>query len=195
MYEHSFPRFDRRVLVIHQGECLATGEDIIISTVLGSCVSVALRDERLRIGGLNHFMLPGEVRRDSTADYDHARYGMYAMELLINELLKLGARKDQLRAKVFGAGSVLSTLSGGLRNVAADNEEFVFRYLHTEGIPVLSSDTGGREARKILFFPVSGKVLLKRVSGAMGAVVVKEEKAYLNRIAEREARSGDVTFF
>ena len=194
MYEHRLSRFDQSITIIHPGEYLATTSDIIISTVLGSCISVALRDKVLSIGGLNHFMLPGSLESRDFTESPNAKYGMYAMELLINELLKLGCRRERLEAKVFGGGSVLGHGSnpGG---VPKSNIDFAFDYLETENIPVLSSDVGGREARKILFFVRSGKVLLKRITGTLIVAVEREEEVYLKRIAEIQAKSGEVILF
>ncbi len=195
MYEHFLSGFDQKIIVLHPGECLVTEDDIILATTLGSCISVALWDPRLKIGGLNHFMLTGEVRGDLSQDYEHAKYGMYAMEMLINELLHRRSRKGDLRAKVFGGGSVVPGMNGALHSVPVANAEFAFRYLKKEGIPVLSSDTGGIEARKILFFPKTGKVLLKRIAGGILSEVRREESEYLRVAREKTAKSGDVTLF
>jgi len=194
MYEHRLSRFEQSITIIHPGEYLSTSADIIISTVLGSCISVALRDSALSIGGLNHFMLPGSLETRNTMESPNAKYGMYAMELLINDLLKRGCKRDRLEAKVFGGGSVLGHGSnpGG---IPKSNIDFAFDFLQTEGIPVLSSDVGGREARKILFFVKSGKVLLKRITGTLIVAVEKQEEVYLKRIAEIQAKSGEVILF
>ncbi len=194
MYEHRLSRFDQAITIIHPGEYLATSADIIISTVLGSCISVALRDKSLSIGGMNHFMLPGSLETRNSMESPNAKYGMYAMELLINDLLKLGCKRERLEAKVFGGGSVLGH-GNNPASVPRSNIDFAFDFLKTEDIPVLSSDVGGREARKILFFAKSGKVLLKRITGTLIVAVEKEEEVYLKRIAEIQATSGDVILF
>lgn len=201
MYDHRLSAFDQPVTIIHPGEYLATEDDIIISTVLGSCVAVALRDERAGIGGLNHFMLPGVFKHSKEAsaaakDFigEGAKYGMYAMELLINDLLKLGCRKERLAAKVFGGAMLLGMGNDGRVTVAEGNIAFALKYLETERIPVLSSDVGGGQARKILFFVKSGKVLLKRTGGTMAKVLVQEEHSYLDRIRSR-AGVDQVVFF
>lgn len=201
MYDHRLTAFDQPVTIIHPGEYLATEDDIIISTVLGSCVAVALRDERAGIGGLNHFMLPGTFKHPQGApvgakDFlgESAKYGMYAMELLINDLLKMGCRKDRLTAKVFGGAMLLGLGGDGRATVSEGNIAFALEYLETERIPVRSSDVGGTEARKILFFVKSGKVLLKRIAGTMTKVVEREEHSYLDRIRSR-AGADRVVFF
>lgn len=113
MYTHFDRRFERQVAIIHPGEHYSSDEDIIISTILGSCIAVALYDPDNRQGGLNHFMLPGELQSRQFFLEESGRYGMFAMELLINDLIKRGARKSNLKAKVFGGGHVLHNTSTG----------------------------------------------------------------------------------
>jgi chemotaxis protein CheD len=199
MYDHRITGYSQAVTIIHPGEYLATGDDIIIATVLGSCVAVALKDEKASIGGLNHFMLPGmglkELKGPDLYASDPAKYGMYAMELLINEMLKMGCKKERLVAKVFGGGSVLALGPGNQNTVPQSNIDFAFQFLKTEGIPVLAQDVGGTHARKILFFTRDGKVLLKRITGTLIAAVKQEERSYIDRILRKEKSAGDITLF
>ena len=195
MFDHRMAQFEQLITIIHPGEFLATGDDIIISTVLGSCVAVVLRDEKAGFGGLNHFMLPENFDRGDHFVSRSAKYGMYAMELLINDLLKAGCRRDRLTAKVFGGGSLLGKGPDRMNKVPRSNIEFAFDYLKTERIPVASSDVGGTAARKILFFVRSGKVLLKRITGTFIVAVEREESDYLSRIRERESREGEIVLF
>lgn len=181
-------------MTIHPGEYFATGDDTIISTVLGSCIAVALYDPAAGIGGLNHFMLPGEVAADEIIRNPNAKYGMYAMELLINELMKLGIRKRDIRAKVFGGGAVLRFADGGATKIPQSNIDFSFGYLKDEGIPVLASDVGGHDPRKIFFFPRSGKVLLKRIAPRLVDLVEREEERYFTTIRTEE-QEGPITLF
>ncbi len=194
MYSHRITQFEQEVVTIHPGEYFATGEDRIISTVLGSCIAVALFSPAARFGGLNHFMLPGEVNAREFVRSDNAKYGMYAMELLINELMKLGARRADLKAKVFGGGAVLHFADGSTTKIPQGNIDFAFEYLEKEGIPILASDVGGREPRKIFFFPTSGKVLLKRIPANLVTLVEKEEARYLSAIRVGE-KAGPVVLF
>lgn len=204
MYSHHVLAFKQPITIIKPGEYLVTEEDIIISTVLGSCVAVALRDTNRAVGGLNHFMLPAAfVSHRSSSDplpdprdflEDSARYGMYAMEILINSMFKLGCRREHLVAKVFGGASVLGFGHDNRKTVAQSNLEFIFEYLETEGIPVLASDVGGSEARKILFFVRNGKVLLKRIKGTYTALVAQEEAIYKERLVAKPVE-GEVKFF
>jgi len=193
LYKHSVSRFEQELITLHPGEYFATKGDTIISTVLGSCVAVGIFDEEAGAGGLNHFMLPGDAAKLDLAMSHNARYGMYAMELLINDLMKLGARRAALKAKVFGGGSVLR-LSGGGSDIPGGNVAFAFEYLRKEGIPVLASDVGGREPRKIFFFARTGKVLLKRIAGNLVELTKKEEERYLKELAEGR-KEGPSTLF
>ncbi len=200
MYDHRITGFSQPVTFIHPGEYLSTDDDIIIATVLGSCVAVALKDDTAGIGGLNHFMLAGAFKKGAGKDgspfaSDSGKYGVYAMELLINEMLKKGARRERLTAKVFGGASVLALGTASRNTVPQNNIDFAEEFLKAEGIPVLSRDVGGTTARKILFFVRDGKVLLKRITGTLIAAVKLEERTYLERIVRKEGASGEVTLF
>jgi chemotaxis protein CheD len=197
MFYHKVSQFEQEVVTIHPGEYFATRDDTIISTVLGSCVAVGLYDAAKGIGGLNHFMLPGEfggAASDEIVSNPNAKYGMYAMELLINDLMKLGVSRNDLRAKVFGGGAVLRFSSGVGSSIPANNVDFAFEYLREERIPVLASDVGGREPRKIFFFAKTGKVLLKRIAGTLVDLVEREEERYYSSIHAKEI-SGPITLF
>jgi chemotaxis protein CheD len=194
VFKHSLSQFEQELITIHPGEYFATRDDTIISTVLGSCVAVGLYDEEARMGGLNHFMLPDDLKRIDLLRSPNAKYGMYAMELLINDLMKLGARRGALKAKVFGGGSVLRFSGGHASKIPANNIEFAFEYLQKEGIPVLASDVGGREPRKIFFFARTGKVLLKRIAGNVADLAEREEERYLEDLGTRKLE-GAVTLF
>lgn len=181
--------FSREAVKILPGEFFVTTRDMLLVTVLGSCVAACIRDPERGIGGMNHFMLPdagtGVMSRS-------ARYGAYAMELLVNELIKAGARRSALQAKVFGGGRVMATLANA--NVGERNAEFVLDYLAQEGIPVLSQDLLDSHARKIYFFPSSGRVLLKRLARMNNDTLVRREREYQERLARDDA-SGDIELF
>lgn len=157
-------------------EYYATGQDMALVTVLGSCVAACLRDPVLGLGGMNHFMLPD----GDASQGEPARYGSHAMELLINALLKQGARRERLEAKVFGGGNVLKGFVS--QPVGTRNAQFVRDYLGAERIPVLAEDLGGIHPRKVCFFPVTGRVLVKRLPHAHDAQVRAEETAYVERL-------------
>jgi chemotaxis protein CheD len=162
--------------------------------VLGSCVSVALFDAADGVGGMNHFMLPAELGSGKIFVSKSGKYGMYAMELLINEMIKLGGEKRNFIAKVFGGGKVLKTLSGAKGSISENNVLFAMKYLEEEKIPVSSSDVGGYAGRRILFFTKDARVLLKRLTPSEEQPVEKEEEDYYTRI-HGEERKADVTLF
>ncbi len=190
MFRHSVSQFAQELLTIHPGEYFATLEDSIISTVLGSCVAVGIFDPGLGAGGLNHFMLPGGYWKSELCRSPNAKYGMYAMELLINDLMKLGVDRRSLRAKVFGGGAVLNLQGGGSTRIPDSNIDFAFEYLAKEGIPVEASDVGGRLPRKIFFFARTGRVLLKRVGRELVEEVERDDGRYLEelRVSRPEGR-------
>lgn len=143
-----------------QGEFrVAIGRNVVLSTVLGSCVAACLRDPEAGVGGMNHFLLPG-----ASESGDQIRYGAYLMELLINGMLKKGARRERILAKVFGGARMLH----GLSDIGSQNAEFAKRYLKDEGIRVMVESLGGIQGRRIEFFPATGcvrQILLPRSSG------------------------------
>jgi len=151
-----------------------------MTTLLGSCVSTCLWDPLRRIGGMNHFMLPGDRGPARSPVAPSARFGVHAMELLINQMLKLGAERRRLVAKVFGGGRVLRGF--GSLDVGAANCEFVLGFLATEAIPVVGSDLLDNYARKLHFSPASGKVLLKKFDPTGDDQVQRQEREYLKRL-------------
>lgn len=174
------PHFECEAVKILPGEYFVTPRDILIVTVLGSCVSVCLRDRQSGIGGMNHFMLPGNSDEGFGPVSSSARYGVYAMELLINQLLKLGARRHQLEAKVFGGGCVLRGITAN--NVGQRNVDFALDYLHTEGIELLAEDLLDIYPRKVYFFPASGRVLVKKLKSLNNSTLLDREADYSLRI-------------
>jgi chemotaxis protein CheD len=194
LFRHSVSQFEQELVTIHPGEFYATGSDTIISTVLGSCVAVGFCDEEMGLGGLNHFMLPGEVGRDDLDRNPNAKYGMFAMEMLINDLMKMGVRKAALKAKVFGGASVLRLSTGSSARIPQSNIDFALEYLREEGIPVAASDVGGREPRKIFFYARTGKVLLKRIAPSMEVLIEREESRYYASLNEKKPE-GPITLF
>lgn len=175
------------------GEVYVSGEDEMIMTVLGSCVSACIRNPRTNIGGMNHFMLPqmGASASMLTLDGTAARYGNWAMEVLINEILKYGGSKRDLEVKLFGGGKVLDnmTMDIGKRNI-----DFVFSFLDKEGIDIVAHDVGDRFPRKLLYFPHTGKVRVRKLQSTNQATVVRREAAYLNDI-KTAPRDGDIDLF
>jgi len=180
--------FDIDAAKIGPGEYYITQRDMVIVTVLGSCVSVCLRDPVARVGGMNHFMLPDrDVEGPLSAS---ARYGAYAMEILINQLFALGARRERLEAKVFGAARVLP----GMSDIGERNAAFAIKYLKRESIRVLAEDLGSNEPCKIYFFAQTGRVMLKRLKSLRNDTIVKRERDYAKRL-DSISRGGSADLF
>lgn len=189
---HYYDRnFSTEAVKILPGEYFVTQSDILLVTVLGSCVSACVRDPGTGVGGLNHFMLPDGGQEGGAASTS-ARYGTHAMELLINQLIKLGARRSHLEAKVFGGGNVLAGLT--VTDVGARNAAFVMDFLATEKIRVYAKDLVGNFPRKIYYFPATGKVLVKKLKSMHNSTIVERERTYRDRI-QSEPVSGDVELF
>lgn len=172
--------FDCDAAKILPGEYYHTGKDMLIVTVLGSCVSACIRDRVSGQGGMNHFMLPDGGGDPSSPVSASMRYGTYAMEVLINELLKSGARRENLEAKVFGGGAVLKGFTA--INVGERNAAFVMSYLKTEKIRVLAEDLNDIYPRKVYFFPRTGKVLVKKLMQTHNDTLAKREQEYAGRL-------------
>lgn len=151
------------------GEYFVSGDDVMIMTVLGSCIAACIWDGKIRAGGMNHFMLP-----DGDSTDGGGRYGSYAMELLINQLIKSGARRESMQAKVFGGAQVMAGFTS--MNVGERNTKFVLDYLATERIPIVSQDVLDIHPRKVCFFPTSGKALVKRLAHAHPENLAVEER-------------------
>jgi chemotaxis protein CheD len=181
--------FEIEAVKVLPGEYFVTTTNVLLVTVLGSCVSACIRDREKGIGGMNHFMLAGG---DTNALSASARYGTYAMEILVNHLLKLGARRDRLEAKVFGGGRVMEKLTHS--NVGERNSQFVIDYLHTEGIPVAAQDLLDVHPRKVYFFPDSGRVLVKKLVRMHNDTLARREKEYAERLTEAPV-AGDIELF
>lgn len=184
--------FNIEAVKILPGEYFATTEDSLIVTVLGSCISVCLRDPKNAVGGMNHFLLPNDGISNISSISESARYGVYAMELLINQMLKLGAERHRLEAKVFGGGNVLKGFT--VNNVGERNAEFVLDYLKAEQIPVLASDLLDRFPRKVYFFPATGEVKIKKIKSLHNSTILDRESEYRLRVRQAP-KSGEVDLF
>jgi chemotaxis protein CheD len=183
-------QFDSEAAKILPGEYFVTDQSMLLVTVLGSCVAACIRDTDSGIGGMNHFMLPDDGGRDILGS--SARYGTYAMEILINHLLKMGARKNRLEAKVFGGGAVLASLSSS--NVGAKNAEFVLSYLKTEKIPIVAKDLLDSYPRKVYYFPETGRVMLKKLHRVHNETLFSRERDYKDRLAGTKME-GEIELF
>lgn len=170
------------------GEYFVSSEDLVIMTVLGSCIAACIWDGRARVGGMNHFMLP-----DGDASEGSGRYGSFAMELLINEMLKLGARRETMQAKVFGGAQVMAGFTS--MNVGERNTKFVMEYLGMERIAVVSQDVLDIHPRKVCFFPVTGKALVKRLAHSHPETLAVEERRGNAAFVVKSNSGGSVDLF
>ena len=182
----------KKRISIHIGGFYASKEPAVIETLLGSCVAVCLYDPMTRIGGMNHILLPG---RADLMNFDTvARYGVNAMELLINRIMTLGGLRHHLVAKVFGGAHILPVISPE-NGMGEKNIEFVLEFLRMEAIAVISQDLGGHETRRIYFHTDTGDVLLKRIPSSRHPKVGLAERRHLEWVRRNAEDSGDVTIF
>jgi chemotaxis protein CheD len=175
------------------GEFYVTREQETIVTVLGSCVSACVRDAVLGIGGMNHFMLPASGGNGSWEQLDggaSTRYGNFAMEQMINEILKNGGSRKNLEVKVTGGGKILAQMT----DIGRKNIDFVEVYLRTEGLRVLARDLGDIYPRKVYYTPATGKLFVKKLRSLHNNTIVERETQYLNQLKQKPVE-GSVELF
>lgn len=182
--------FDLPAVKILPGEYYVTTGHELIVTVLGSCVACCLRDAERPIGGMNHFMLPEAGDHGSTGA--SGRYGVNAMELLINKMLRKGARRASLVAKIFGGAKVLRAVDRS--DVGGVNAEFIRSFLKAEGIPILAHDLKGHYARKVYYFPADNRVRVKKIKHAHNDTITRREREYRETISH-ESIDGEIELF
>lgn len=153
---------ERRIHIVQGEYKVSDDSNVVVSTLLGSCVAACIRDPVAGVGGMNHFLLPGEESRGHERDAE--RYGDYLMELLINGLMKQGAHRDRLEAKLFGGARMMR----GLSDIGRKNAEFAERYLRHEGVTVVGKDLGGDRGRRLQYWPVSGRARQSYVASGSG---------------------------
>ena len=191
-WHNSYGAYAARIL---PGEYYVTRSEEGIYTTLGSCISACIRDRLTGIGGMNHFMLPQNASADpddwkATGLGAATRYGNFAMEHLINAIMKNGGRRENLEVKVFGGGRILENMTDvGRRNIA-----FVRDYLKAEGLKVTAEDVGEIFPRIVLYFPATGKVRVKRLRSLHANLIASQELKYVESIAEKPV-SGDIELF
>ncbi|SIS88703.1 chemotaxis protein CheD [Roseivivax lentus] len=169
-----------RSLLVVQGEHRVTGEsNVLLTTLLGSCVATCLHDPVARVGGMNHFLVADGGPDNARAE----RYGLYAMEVLINGLLKLGGDKRRLQAKVFGGAA----MTGSMGRIGAANIVFAREFLETEKITIVAEDLGGHLARRVRYCPTTGRASLLHIDNCTDPD--------LPRTPRRRAPDSDVTLF
>lgn len=174
------------------GEYFATARDMLLVTVLGSCVCACIRDRDSGIGGMNHFMLPDTGLEQNNPLGASARYGIYAMEILINQLLKMGAKRHNFEAKVFGGGAVLRGFT--IANIGERNAEFVLKFLRTEKIFIAAQDLLDIYPRKVYYFPKTGLVRIKKLKQVHNDTIISRESDYVRRLHYAKME-GDVELF
>lgn len=187
-------RFPLEIASILPGEFFVSREPMIVYTVLGSCISACIRDPIAGVGGMNHFMLPAPKAHSSEDSWggESTRYGSFAMEQLINEILKRGGAKSRLEIKLFGAGRIYE----GHMDVGARNTEWVLRYIEVEGYTVAKSDLGDVFPRKVYYFTDSGRVLMKKLERVKNRTIMDREHNYEQRLEREQMQvNTDVTLF
>lgn len=199
-FEHINRYWDKHLKVpaakILPGQFYVSNKGEMIVTVLGSCISACIRDPQRKIGGMNHFMLPTTGAGGSSDAWQKdvtslpSRYGEWAMEFLINEILKQGGNKKNLEVKIFGGGKILQNMT----DIGERNIRFAKEFLANEGLKIDSQDVGDLCPRKVLYFSDSGKVKLKRLRSIHNDTIQAREKAYIQEINEEPA-AGDIELF
>jgi chemotaxis protein CheD len=194
-FEHYKKYYDNAlksdVVKISPGDYYITDQDEIITTVLGSCISACIRDVRMGIGGMNHFMIPIRCPHTSNPEQDmDMRYGTYAMEHLINDIYKYGGMRKNLEIKLFGAGNVLV----GSGNVGEKNIKFIRNFIHTEGYKITSENLGGNNPRKINYSPMTGRVMMKKLAATNISEIQMQEKMLQNKV-ENTIVAGEIDLF
>ncbi|MGB6141701.1 MAG: chemoreceptor glutamine deamidase CheD [Pseudoalteromonas rhizosphaerae] len=182
----------RQVIVkVLPGEFYVSKNDEVISTVLGSCIAACIYDDKLGVGGMNHFMLPIEKGVEPTSAHNlNCRYGNWAMEFLINEVLKNGASRQNLKIKLFGGGKIIRSMT----DIGLGNIRFAYSYVQEEGLELVSHDVGGPWPRKVNFNPQTGKAQVKKLRDMHTDVIEKREVRYLHDIEEQDSKT-DIELF
>jgi chemotaxis protein CheD len=187
-------KLKKTLIMLTAGEYFATQKGEVLYTIVGSCIATCIYDAERKIGGMNHFLLPGMVHPDEMLSSDVGRYGMFAMELLIGELIKLGARRKELKAKLFGGGKVL-TFRKNDGDVTASNIRFARKFLELEGIPTVNEDVGGNKGRKIMFHSDTCRVFVKHFAVGRENEAMKEEQEYKARVFQKRFEKSPVMMF
>ena len=177
-------RLQKEAVKLLPGQYYATASDKALVTILGSCVAACIFDQEKKIGGMNHFMLPNDACLAT-------KYGVHAMNMLIDQLVHLGARRNKLMAKAFGGGKVLPGFVQ--QDIGRVNAEFVLEYLDDANIPLISSDLMSTYARKIYYFPADGNVYMKRIREFNNATLYERESTHRVLLSE-QAKTGVISF-
>lgn len=184
---------NKPIAKILPGEIYVTKNDEAIVTVLGSCVSACIRDRVCCIGGMNHFMLPVSAENKGAKEFGlSARYGNFAMEQLINEIMKNGGKRKNLEIKIFGGGRIFGNMT--MTEIGRRNIDFVKEYIQMEGLRLLAEDLGNNYPRKVQYHPFTGKVRMKRLMSMHNNTILDREERYMVEIS-REPVATDIELF
>ena len=185
------PHFDAHIIKVMMGQHKISGRvDEMLVTTLGSCVAACIRDPVSEIGGMNHFLLPEVPDGADDSANAAARYGSVAMERLINDILAHGGRRSRLEVKVFGGAKVIDTSL----DIGAKNADFVLTYIRREGLSLVSQDLGGATARRVHYFPHTGRVLRRILRPEAMSETVSQELTFLSSLRQKPIE-GDVELF
>lgn len=188
---HWFAKENCYAVKIKPGEFYVTRTNEAIVTTLGSCVSACITDPVAGVGGMNHFILPVNSDNDDVTEQGSAtRYGAFAMEQLINEILKFGGKRERLVVKVTGGGQMIP----GMSDIGAKNIAFVRQFLAIEHMNILSDDTGGTHGRKVAYLPLQGRLLVKRLPALLNNKLYVAESQF-QQVINKSGLSGDVELF
>jgi len=182
-------KLGKNLNIIYPGEYYVTGKDELIGTLLGSCVSVVLYDSENKIGGMNHFMLPGKISKSDVFSDDNARYGITAINTIVSEVVKRGASRKHLTAKIFGGGNIVKFLnmSGKRSLIPSDNVRVAKLFMEIEDIPIVALDVGENYTRKIIFDVNTGKVYLRKIkAGVVNEIVSRRDEEELIQNIEKK---------
>jgi len=175
------PKLSLHVIKLFSGDWYVSNRsDEMISTILGSCVSACVRDPYSGVGGMNHFLLPGDESMDAAAS-DAARYGVFAMETLINGIMKAGGHRNRLEIKIFGGGNVTSNTA----QIGSKNAQFILRFLEKEGYRVASQDLEGSLPRSLHYYPLSGKVMMRKLKRKEDLMISESEEQYRQSLSKK----------
>ena len=199
-YGHVNRYFDKKNNVwaakILPGELYVSTQGEMITTTLGSCISACVRDVRTGIGGMNHFMLPKGNHYSTDVWGDNpitsaSRYGNWAMEFLLNEILKLGGSREYLEVKVFGGGQMMASMT----DIGQKNILFVYQYMADEKLKISASDVGDIYARRVIYFPKTGRVMLKRLKASENKKLVKRDDDYRKKVESVSNSNSGIELF
>lgn len=173
------------------GEYHVADKDELIVTTLGSCIAACIRDKKLGIGGMNHFMLPASEKGEWAGVSASTRFGNFAMEHLINEIIKRGGAKADMEASILGGGQMFGSQS---IRVGDNNIAFAREYLEMEKIPLVMEDVGDEVSRKVYFAPDTGKIIVKKFSSVHNDTIKEREESFAKDIADKPVE-GDIELF